>query len=399
MANHAVENAPTVLIVGAGPAGLVLGNLLLAAGVDCLVVERQSREHIERRARAGFLAANTARILTENGLAAGLLARGQSHDACLFRTEYGQFELRYSTLGRGEVHNVYPQQHLVTDLVAQFLARGGELWFETEVTAVTGLDSDRPGITARTADGAVLQRSGRYVAGCDGRHGVSRRALPEGAIRYYRRDHGISWLALLAEAPPSMSAIGYAVHERGFAGHMARTPSVTRYYLQCPRGEDPQGWTDSRIWEELNLRMRVDQYGALREGPILERGVIDMESDVLDPIRYGPMFLVGDAASLISPAAAKGANLAVMEAEILARALVAAVTSKDEGLLDRYSADCLPRIWRAQEFSHWMVNLLNAPIGDDDEVVYLRGLQHARLESLRTSRAHQDHFAENYVGV
>ncbi|MDR3079348.1 MAG: FAD-dependent monooxygenase, partial [Streptomyces sp.] len=310
-----------------------------------------------------------------------------------------QFELRYSTLGHGEVHSVYPQQDLVTDLVAQFLACGGELWFETEVTEVTGLDGDRPGIAARTADGTVLRRSGRYVAGCDGRHGVSRRALPEGTSRYYRRDHGVSWLALLAEAPPSMSAIGYAVHERGFAGHMARTPFVTRYYLQCPKGTDPQGWTDSRIWEELNLRMRVDRYGALHEGPILERGVVDMRSDVLDPIQYGSMFLVGDAASLISPSAAKGANLAVMEAEILARALVAAVTTKDEGPLEGYSAECLPRIWRAQEFSHWMIGLLHGPFGDDDEAVFLRGLQRARLESLRTSRAHQDYFAENYVGI
>ncbi|MCN9243495.1 4-hydroxybenzoate 3-monooxygenase [Streptomyces sp. RY43-2] len=399
MTSRVVEDGAAVLIIGAGPAGLVLGNLLLDAGVDCLVVERQSREHVERRARAGFLAANTVRVLTENGLADGLLARGQRHDACAFLTEQGRFELKYGTLGRGEVHHVYPQQDLVTDLVAQFLARGGELWFETEVTEVTGLDGDRPCITARTADGTALRRSGRYVAGCDGRHGVSRRAIPEGTYRYHRRDHGVTWLALLAEAPPSMSAIGYAVHERGFAGHMARTPSVTRYYLQRPKGTDPQGWSDERIWEELNLRMRVDRFGALNEGPILERGVVDMQSDVLDPIRYGSMYLVGDAASLISPAAAKGANLAVMEAEILARALVAALGSHDETLLDRYSADCLPRIWRAQEFSHWMINLLHAPSGDDDEVVFLSGLQLARLETLRTSRAHQDCFAENYVGV
>ena len=399
MVSRSVDDEAAVLIIGAGPAGLVLGNLLLAAGVDCLVVERQSREYVERRARAGFLGANTVRVLTENGLADGLLARGQRHDACVFRTERGQFELRYGALGRGEVHHVYPQQSLVTDLVAQFLSRGGQLWFETEVTAVTGLDGDRPRITARTADGTVIERGGRYVAGCDGRHGVSRRALPEGAVRYYRRDHGVSWLALLAEAPPSMSAIGYAVHERGFAGHMPRTPSVTRYYLQCPKGTDPQDWTHSRIWEELNLRMRAGRYGALHEGPILERGVVDMQSDVLDPIRYGSMALAGDAASLISPSAAKGANLAVMEAEILARALVAAVTDNDEGPLDRYSADCLPRIWRAQEFSHWMIGLLNEASGDDDEVAFLRSLQHARLERLRTSRAYQDYFAENYVGI
>ncbi|MFJ8913997.1 4-hydroxybenzoate 3-monooxygenase [Amycolatopsis sp. NPDC102389] len=377
-----------VVIVGAGPAGLVLGNLLRAAGIDCLILERQSREHVENRARAGFLAANSVRVLTENGLAAGLIEKGARHDTCAFRNDQAEFELKYSELGNGEVHTVYPQQFLVTDLIAEFLARGGEIRFGTEVTSVSGMDA------TVIADDLLLRA--KYIAGCDGRRGVSLRSVP---ARVFRRDHDISWLAILAEAPPSMSAIGYAIHERGFAGHMARTPTVTRYYLEVPRGEDPEGWGDDRIWDELHLRMRADRYGELKRGAIIERRIVDMASRVMDTIQRGNLFLAGDAASLISPAAAKGANLALMEAEILAHALIEAHTANDRTALDRYSAECLPRIWRAQEFSLWMINLLHGPAGYDDEAVFQRALRDARLESLRVSRAHQDFFAENYVGI
>ncbi len=377
-----------VLIAGAGPAGLVLGNLLRAAGIDCLVLERQSRVHVENRARAGFLAANSVRVLTENGLAEGLRRDGIPHDTCAFRGDHAEFELKYSELGRGEIHTVYPQQLLVADLIAEFLDRGGEIRFGAEVSEIS---ADGASVTV---DDIPLRA--RYVAGCDGQHGVSRQAVP---ARVFHRDHGISWLAILAEAPPSMSAVGYAIHERGFAGHMARTSTVTRYYLQVPSGEDPEAWTDDRIWDELHLRMRAEQYGPLKQGAIIERRVVDMTSHVMNTIQHGNLFLAGDAASLISPSAAKGANLALMEAEILANALIAALKRDEDGPLERYSAECLPRIWRAQEFSHWMISLLHGPFGDDDEAVFHRALRDARLESLRVSRSHQDFFAENYVGI
>lgn len=388
-----------MLIVGAGPAGLVLGNLLRAEGIDCLILEHQSREHVERRARAGFLAANSVRILDENGLAAGLLKHGQQHDTCAFRSDYAQFELKYSGLGRGEIHTVYPQQDLVRDLIAEFVDRGGDVRFEMTVVDVNDVDSDRPWITCRSADGEVHQWRGRYVAGCDGQHGISRQAMTASAIQRYRKDHGISWLAILVEAPQSMAAVAYAIHDEGFAGHMARSPSVTRYYLQCPQGDDPERWSDRRIWDELQVRMRTDQYGLLRQGPILERRVVDMCSNVMDPIQYGRLFLAGDAACLISPSAAKGANLAIMEAEALAKALIAGLKRDDERPLARYSAECMPRIWRAQEFSHWMISLLHGPAGSSDEAVFLRALQRTRLKSLQSSRSHQNFFAENYVGI
>lgn len=383
-----------VLILGAGPAGLVLGNLLHRRGIDCVILERGSREHIRTRARAGFLAANTVRILERHGLADGLRERGHEHSLCEFRTEEDRFRLDYSTLGKGEPHTVYPQQELVGDLLTRFLDAGGRIRFETEAVAVHDADSGRPWVSVREPDGRPGRWTAAYVAGCDGRHGAARASLQTDAVRRYHRDHGVSWLGLLAEAPPSLDAVGYAIHPRGFAGHMARTATTTRYYLQCERGTSPDAWSDERIWDELETRMLAAKYGPLLRGPIVQRTVVDLESDVLEPLRHGSLLLAGDAASLISPSAAKGANLAVLEAELLAAALTDALAHGDSAALDRYSADCLAYVWRAQEFSHWMIRLLHG--GDSPFQDRLRG---SLLESLRTSRTQQDWFAEHYVGV
>lgn len=390
--------ATDVLVLGAGPAGLVLGNILVDQGIDCVILERAERAHVQTRARAGFLAANTVRILERHGLAEGLHRHGQTHSTCEFRTEDGRFRLDYSGLGQGELHTVYPQQDLVTDLLTRFLERGGQIRFGTEAVAVRGADGERPEVTVREADGRPGLWRARYVAGCDGRHGAARRSLPAGTVRH-QRDHGVTWLGLLAEAPPSLDAVGYAVHKHGFAGHMARTSEVTRYYLQWERGTPADAWSEERIWHELELRMRAPEYGPLRRGPLVQRAVVDLESDVLEPLRHGALFLVGDAAGLISPSAAKGANLAVLEAAILAPALVDDLTTGNSEGLDAYSARCLTHIWRAQEFSHWMIGLLHGPSGADGESGFHNSLRRSRLASLRTSRSHQDWFAEHYVGV
>lgn len=391
---RAARESADVVILGAGPAGLVLGILLQATGVDCVILERSSRARVESRARAGFLVPNTVRILERHGLSDGLKARGQLHGSCEFRTEDVRFRLDYKDLGNGEQHTVYPQQNLVTDLIARYLRAGGRIHWETEAVGVLDAERERPYVTTRQGNGRPGRWDGRFIAGCDGRWGAARRSLPAGAVRHHH-DHGVSWLGLLAEAPPSLDAVGYALHGRGFAGHMARGPQVTRYYLQCPRGTHPEAWSEERIWAELGLRMGAERHGPLTEGPILERGVVDLECDVVEPLRHGSLFLAGDAASLTAPAAAKGANLAVLEAELLAEALTDALTRGDTGGVDGYSARCLAHIWRAQEFTSWMTRLLHAtPDGQ-----FHASLRNARLESLRTSRAHQDWFAENYVGV
>ncbi|MEU4165308.1 4-hydroxybenzoate 3-monooxygenase [Streptomyces sp. NPDC026665] len=387
-----------MVVLGAGPAGLVLGNILLDRGIDCVVLERAERAHVETRARAGFLAPETVRILDRHGLSEGLHRRGRLHGTCEFRTEDGRFRLDYSGLGQREQHTVYPQQELVTDLLARFLSRGGRIRFGTEAVAVRDADGERPEVAVREADGRPGAWRARYVAGCDGRHGAARRSLPAGGVRHHR-DHGVTWLGLLAEAPPSLDAVGYAVHERGFAGHMARTSEVTRYYLQCERGTRADAWSDERIWDELDLRMRARDYGPLRRGRVAERSVVGLESDVLEPLRHGALFLVGDAAALISPSAAKGANLAVLGAALLARALTDDLTTGNSEGLDAYSARCLTHIWRAQEFSHWMIGLLHGPTGTDGESLFLNSLRRSRLTSLRTSRSRQNWFAEHYVGV
>ncbi|WP_372349593.1 4-hydroxybenzoate 3-monooxygenase [Streptomyces sp. KL116D] len=388
-----------MVILGAGPAGLVLANILRARGIDCVVLERAGRTHVENRARAGFLAPHAVRVLDRHGLADGLARRGLTHCTCEFRTDGGRFRLDYSRLGRGEPHTVYPQQNLVTDLLATYLHAGGRIHFGVEAVAVHDADGGRPAVSVRTPDGRPGRWRARYVAGCDGRHGAARRSLPPGTVRHHHRDHGVTWLGLLAEAPPSLDAVGYATHARGFAGHMARTSTVTRYYLQYERGAAPDAWSQERIWDELDLRMRAAEYGPLRRGPVVDRSVIDLESDVIEPLRHGALFLAGDAASLISPSAAKGANLAVLEAELLARALGDALVTGDVAGLDGYSARCLEHIWRAQEFSYWMIALLHAPSGADDEARFQRRLRHSRMASLRTTRSFQDWFAEHYVGV
>jgi p-hydroxybenzoate 3-monooxygenase len=288
---------------------------------------------------------------------------------------------------------------LVRDLVAGFLDRGGDLRFGMTVVAVDGLAAGTPSVVCRDGDGQLHQWAGQFVAGCDGPHGISRQVVPPGEGRRYHRDHGISWLAILAQAPPSMPTVTYAIHDDGFAGHMARSPCVTRYYLQCRESDDAAAWADERIWTELHHRFRAEEYGGLVPGAILERRVLSLCSTVLEPLQYGRLFLAGDAASLISPSAAKGANLAVMEAEVLARAFTACLLRGDGEPLARYSADCLPRIWRAQEFSHWMLNLLHRPPADDPAADFLGALQRARLEALRGSAAQQAAFAAGYTGI
>ncbi|MFB8000743.1 4-hydroxybenzoate 3-monooxygenase [Nocardia sp. NPDC056000] len=383
-----------VLILGAGPAGLVLGNILQGAGIDSVILERGSRAHIEQRARAGFLAPESVAVLREYGLDDGLRTRGRTHDSCEFRTAAGRFELSYGALGRREVHTVYPQQDLVTDLVAEYLRRGGELRCETTAQQLGDLRGDLPWVLARTLEGVENRLGASYVAGCDGARGLARKTFnaPSSTCEY-----DITWLALLAQAPPTTDTVVYGVHRDGFAGQMPRGPEVTRYYLQCDPHDDPLHWSEQRIWDSLATRLDAGRYGPLRAGPIFERGLVRLRSEILDPIQQGRLFLAGDAASSISPSAAKGANLAILGARTLARAFIAALRGGNTAALQRYSAECVPRIRRAHEFSHWMINLLHPPVGPNP--AFERDLQQARLHSLATSRTHQDFFAENYVGI
>lgn len=381
----------TVGVIGAGPAGLVLANLLLDEGIDCVVLERQSRRHCETRVRAGLLEHPSVDFLVRRGWGDRLLAEGRPHRGTVLRFGGRSHRIPYADLVGGRAMHVYPQQELVADLIRAFLDRGGDLRFEVADVRVHDAVGAGP---ARLRSSAGEWRC-RWVAGCDGFLGVSRASIPAGALRVFDRHHEFGWVAVLAEAPPSTEEIIYALHPDGFAGHMLRTATVSRYYLQCPPDDDIASWGDDRIWSSLQTRLAEDGW-VLHEGPVLEKGIVEMRSFVVEPMRHGRLFLVGDAAHVVPPVGAKGMNLAIWDARHLAAAVARAEHRGDESALAAYSATCLRRVWRVQEFSTWMAHLLHRLDGGDP---FLERSQLARLEYLCSSEAAATSFAENYVGL
>ncbi|MGW0599884.1 4-hydroxybenzoate 3-monooxygenase [Streptomyces sp. NPDC002776] len=385
-----------VVIVGAGPAGLTIGNVLRAADVDCLVLETESREFIERRPRAGVLEEWAVRGLDQRGLAAHLLAHGQVHNECEFRFAGRRHRFEYAEL-TGYHHYVYPQPLLVTDLAREYAdVRGGAIRFGVREVELHDLDSDRPSVSY-TDPGSGQRHTVHcdFVAGCDGARGVSRDALPPGRAQVSRYDYGIGWLALLAEAPPSNDCVVFGMHPRGFAGHMARSPEVTRYYLECPPGDDPENWSHERVWSELQQRLGAAGAPRLTEGRLIEKRVLDMHGYVVEPMAFGRLFLAGDAAHLTAPIAAKGMNLALHDAFLLGDAFVAQLTKGDGSGLDGYSAACLRRVWDYQEFSQWLSEVYHGASSGDP---HRAGTALARLHRLLGSPSAGLAFAEQYLG-
>jgi p-hydroxybenzoate 3-monooxygenase len=371
-----------------------VGNLLLQAGIPCVVLERGSREHIETRARAGVLEDRVVRMLEAHGLADRLLVEGDRHGACEFRVNGEAHEVDYGALYEGQTHYIYPQQEVVMDLVAAFLAAGGDLRFEVSDVEPRDLLGPLPKISWTTPEGERETLECEFIAGADGFHGVARPSIPKGELKEYTYQHGIGWLSILAEAPPSTRKVIYALHEDGFAGHMLRSSTVSRYYLQVPVDENVENWPDERVWTELHKRLALREgTWKLTEGTIVEKRLLDMRSHVVEPMNYGQLYLLGDAAHIITPVGAKGMNLALHDAEVLSDALVSYYRTGGEDGLKSYSDTCLKRVWRAQEFSQWMVHMIHR---DDDP--FLAKLGQARLEHLITSRASAAMFAQNYVG-
>ncbi|MFI7008669.1 4-hydroxybenzoate 3-monooxygenase [Streptomyces sp. NPDC050145] len=389
----------SVVIIGAGPAGLTVGNLLRAAGVDCVVLECESREFIERRPRAGVIEEWAVRGLDRRGLASAHLLAAERHTACEFRLAGERHRFPYEELA-GSRHHVYPQPLLVTDLMRSYVdERGGDLRCGVRDVRLHDIESERPSISY-LCPGTGRRRLLRcaYVAGCDGARGVSRAALPEGRVRIARHDYGIGWLALLAEAPPSADCVLFGVHPDGFAGQMPRSPEVTRYYLQVPPGDDPAAWPDERVWAALRRRLAADGAPPPAEGRLVEKRVLDLHDYVVEPMAVGRLFLAGDAAHLVAPIAAKGMNLALHDAFLLGDALAARLTGADpEGAaLGGYSGACLRRVWDYQEFSQWLSEVYHgAAVGDP----FRAGTAVARLRRLFTSPRAAAAFAEQYLGT
>ncbi len=381
-------------IVGAGPAGLMLAQLLAVEGIESVVLEARSREYVEQRVRAGVLEQGTVDLLAAAGVGTRLRAEGLVHHGIELQFDGERHRVPLSELAGGRSIVVYGQTEVVKDLIAARLAAGAPLLFEVDGVALAGLDTEEPSILFRHGDEEQVLACD-VIAGCDGFHGICRPTIPDGVLRAFSREYPFGWLGILAAVAPSNDELVYAHHERGFALLSLRSPEVSRLYVQCRPDENIDEWPDDRIWEELQLRLGLDGWG-LAEGPVLEKGVTGMRSFVVEPMQYGRLFLAGDAAHIVPPTGAKGLNLAINDVKVLADALVERYRTGRTTLLDRYSETCLRRVWRAEHFSWWMTSMLHRPESGDP---FDLKLQLSQLRYVTTSTAAATTLAENYVGL
>jgi p-hydroxybenzoate 3-monooxygenase len=380
-------------IVGAGPAGLVLSQLLHLQGIDSVVIEARSREYCEQRVRAGVLEQGTVELLEEMNVGDRMKREGLIHDGVEVRFNGRGHRIDFKDL-TGRSITIYAQQEVVKDLIAARLGAGGEIRFEIEDVSVHDFDSAAPKIRFRD-DGEPSEIQCDFIAGCDGFHGVCRPTIAD-ALTLHERVFPFAWLGILAAARPSSEELIYCYHERGFALHSMRTPEITRLYLQCAPDEDLALWPDERIWEELQRRLSTRDGERLNEGAVLQKGITGMRSFVVEPMQCGRLFLAGDAAHIVPPTGAKGLNLAVADVRILAEAIAEFYRSGAAQLLDGYSERCLRRVWLVQRFSLWMTGMLHKFPGNDR---FEEHRQLADLDYLTSSRAAAQSFAENYVGL
>ncbi len=383
-----------VAIIGAGPAGLMLGQLLQREGIDSIIFERRSREYVERRVRAGVIEHGIVQLINDAGAGERMQREGLVHHGIELRFDNVSHRIALSDLADGKSITVYGQAEVVKDLVGLRYGSGAPLYFDAEVTAIEGLTSDEATIQVSTPEGDV-RVSCQYVAGCDGTFGVASRSIPTSELRRHERTYPYSWLGILAEAAPATEELIYCRHQNGFALYSLRSPSVSRLYLGVRPDETLDEWSDERIWAELNVRLATEEMPSVSQGPIIERSITAMRSIVNEPMRYGRLFLAGDAAHIVPPTGAKGMNLALGDVRELFSALVAKITHNDDRLIDSYSQTCLERVWRAEEFSYYMTQMLH-PLFDDE---FENGVQRARLRQAITSREASTVLARNYVDL
>lgn len=383
-----------VCIIGGGPAGLLLGQILQRAGIDTLLLERRSRAYVMARIRAGVLEQGTAEMLRAAGVGARMDREGLVHDGISLAFDGRQLRVDFRHL-TGKSVLVYGQTELTKDLYAARDAMGGRIVDAAEDVAIHDAASDAPWVGWRK-DGAGHRVDCDFVAGCDGFHGVSRRTIPADALAVFERVYPFGWLGVLSETPPVDDELIYASHPRGFALCSLRNPQLSRYYVQCPADDAVEAWPDSRFWDELKRRLPAAAAERLVTGPSVEKSIAPLRSFVAEPMRWGRLFLAGDAAHIVPPTGAKGLNLAASDVHYLSQALIRWYADRDPRGLDGYSATALRRVWKAERFSWWMTSTLHlfpetGPFG--------RRIQLAELDYVAGSAAAQASLAENYVGL
>jgi len=384
-----------VAIIGAGPAGLLLSHLLHLEGIESVVLERQSRAHVEARIRAGVLEQGTVDLLTQTGLGERLNSEGLVHHGIELSFAGRRHRIDLSELTGGRAITVYGQHEVVIDLIAARLAAGGDIRFDIADVSLAGIDTDKPIVRFKEA-GKSLEITCDIIGGCDGFHGVCRQSVPAADLSLYERVYPLAWIGILVKVPPVSDELIYARHEDGFALFSMRSPQLSRLYVQCDPDDDIADWPDERIWAALHKRLESSGDRRLAEGPVLEKVIAAMRGFVAEPMRHGRLFLAGDAVHIVPPTGAKGMNLAIADVRVLSRALSDYFKRGETAGLEAYSDVCLRRVWKAQRFSWWMTSMLHKFPGVSP---YDERVQLAELEYVTSSQVAARALAENYVGL
>ncbi|WP_460146779.1 4-hydroxybenzoate 3-monooxygenase [Pseudomonas sp. S2_A02] len=384
-----------VAIIGAGPSGLLLGQLLLKAGIDNVIIERQNPDYVLGRIRAGVLEQGTVDLLRQAGVAERMDREGLVHDGFELAFDGRSEHIDLKGLTNGKTVMVYGQTEVTRDLMEARSSSGGITYYNATNVQPKDINSPAPYITF-DHDGSTVRLDCDYIAGCDGFHGVSRKTIPDGVLKEFERVYPFGWLGVLADTPPVSDELIYASHERGFALCSMRSPTRTRYYIQVPSDEKVEAWSDDRFWQELKKRLPAETADRLITGPSIEKSIAPLRSFVVEPMQYGALFLLGDAAHIVPPTGAKGLNLAASDVSTLSRILVKVYQEGRTDLLERYSEVCLRRIWKAVRFSWWMTSILHRFPGNDD---FGQRIKQAELDYFVRSEAGRRTIAENYVGL
>lgn len=384
-----------VCIIGAGPAGLIIANILQKYSIPCIVLEKYSESEIYERSRAGLVDHKTIAILKKYNLGDRLFEQGQVHGKCEFRTPQNSLIIDYAHMSEGQTHYTYPQQELLADLISQFYKHGGEILFNA---AASSIDNSGHGAKIECQQyGQDIVVDCDFIAGCDGFHGISRQTIPESITQPRYQHYDYPWLAITAEAAPSTEHIIYGIHPRGFAGHMLRNEKISRYYLQIPVEDTINDWSSDRIWSELQLRLAKPNW-ELTEGKIIAKQVLNMRSYVAQTMQHLSLFLAGDAAHIFTPAGGKGMNLAIQDGHALGEAFVSYYRHQENLPLKNYSKVRFSEIWQTQEFSESLLHMINIQDGTTAEGRSMQKLQQFKLAQMANSEFYAKNFARQYVG-